>query len=76
MCVYYFCSAVDQFRKQFAHLEESCGKSGPVIPLERKHASLPRYIYLNVYFLASVSNLNYQKKRKETLYLVYVQDTQ
>ncbi|KAK1404837.1 Mitogen-activated protein kinase [Heracleum sosnowskyi] len=35
-------SAVDQFRKQFAHLEESCGKSGPVIPLERKHASLPR----------------------------------
>eukprot|EP00262_Sarcandra_glabra_P019198 TRINITY_DN7151_c1_g1_i1.p1 TRINITY_DN7151_c1_g1~~TRINITY_DN7151_c1_g1_i1.p1 ORF type:complete len:356 (-),score=72.15 TRINITY_DN7151_c1_g1_i1:368-1435(-) len=35
-------SAVDQFRKQFAHLEESGGKSGPVIPLERKHASLPR----------------------------------
>ncbi|CAN6573877.1 unnamed protein product [Malus baccata var. baccata] len=35
-------SAVDQFRKQFAHLEESGGKSGPVIPLERKHTSLPR----------------------------------
>ncbi|XP_017247931.1 mitogen-activated protein kinase 15 isoform X2 [Daucus carota subsp. sativus] len=35
-------SAVDQFRKQFAHLEESSDKSGPVIPLERKHASLPR----------------------------------
>ncbi|KAK2989459.1 hypothetical protein RJ640_023617 [Escallonia rubra] len=35
-------SAVDQFRKQFAHLEENVGKSGPVIPLERKHASLPR----------------------------------
>uniref|UniRef100_A0A5B7A2K0 mitogen-activated protein kinase n=1 Tax=Davidia involucrata TaxID=16924 RepID=A0A5B7A2K0_DAVIN len=35
-------SAVDQFRKQFAHLEENGGKSGPVIPLERKHASLPR----------------------------------
>uniref|UniRef100_A0A162ACT1 mitogen-activated protein kinase n=1 Tax=Daucus carota subsp. sativus TaxID=79200 RepID=A0A162ACT1_DAUCS len=34
--------AVDQFRKQFAHLEESSDKSGPVIPLERKHASLPR----------------------------------
>ncbi|XP_021275160.1 mitogen-activated protein kinase 20 isoform X1 [Herrania umbratica] len=34
-------SAVDQFRKQFAHLEEN-GKSGPVIPLERKHVSLPR----------------------------------
>ncbi|KAL4367029.1 hypothetical protein GQ457_05G016710 [Hibiscus cannabinus] len=35
-------SAVDQFRKQFAHLEENGGKSAPVIPLERKHASLPR----------------------------------
>ncbi|KAL6144230.1 hypothetical protein ACLB2K_054925 [Fragaria x ananassa] len=35
-------SAVDQFRKQFAHLEENSGKSAPVIPLERKHASLPR----------------------------------
>ncbi|XP_020589282.1 mitogen-activated protein kinase 10-like [Phalaenopsis equestris] len=35
-------SAVDQFRRQFAHLEENGGKSGPVIPLERNHASLPR----------------------------------
>lgn len=35
-------SAVDQFRKQFAHLEENGGKSSPVIPLERKHVSLPR----------------------------------
>ncbi|XP_057954697.1 mitogen-activated protein kinase 20 isoform X2 [Malania oleifera] len=35
-------SAVDQFKKQFAHLEENGGKSGPVIPLERKHVSLPR----------------------------------
>uniref|UniRef100_A0A5B7A2L1 mitogen-activated protein kinase n=1 Tax=Davidia involucrata TaxID=16924 RepID=A0A5B7A2L1_DAVIN len=35
-------SAVDQFRKQFAHLEENGGKGGPVIPLERKHVSLPR----------------------------------
>ncbi|XP_068667747.1 mitogen-activated protein kinase 10-like [Aristolochia californica] len=35
-------SAIDQFRKQFAHLEENGGKSGPVIPLERKHVSLPR----------------------------------
>ncbi|XP_014523310.1 mitogen-activated protein kinase 20 isoform X2 [Vigna radiata var. radiata] len=34
-------SAVDQFRKQFAHLEEN-GKNGPVMPLERKHVSLPR----------------------------------
>uniref|UniRef100_A0A6N2KLP7 mitogen-activated protein kinase n=1 Tax=Salix viminalis TaxID=40686 RepID=A0A6N2KLP7_SALVM len=35
-------SAVGQFRKQFAYLEENCGRSAPVIPLERKHVSLPR----------------------------------
>lgn len=35
-------SAVDQFRKQFAYLEENGNKNGPVIPLERKHVSLPR----------------------------------
>ncbi|KAF0906796.1 hypothetical protein E2562_012581 [Oryza meyeriana var. granulata] len=34
-------SAVDQFRKQFAHLEENSG-NGPVIPMDRKHTSLPR----------------------------------
>ncbi|XP_051135224.1 mitogen-activated protein kinase 20-like [Andrographis paniculata] len=35
-------SAVDQFKKQFAHLEENIGKNGPVVPLDRKHISLPR----------------------------------
>ncbi|RWR86355.1 mitogen-activated protein kinase 8-like protein [Cinnamomum micranthum f. kanehirae] len=35
-------SDVDKFRKQFVHLEENGGKSGPVNPLERKHVSLPR----------------------------------
>ncbi|KAI3809636.1 hypothetical protein L1987_19232 [Smallanthus sonchifolius] len=35
-------SAIGQFRRQFAYLEENVGKSGPVIPPERKHVSLPR----------------------------------
>ncbi|KAK4804505.1 hypothetical protein SAY86_004322 [Trapa natans] len=35
-------SAVGQVRRQFAHLEECGGRSAPVIPLERKHVSLPR----------------------------------
>ncbi|XVF79126.1 hypothetical protein PTKIN_Ptkin14bG0194600 [Pterospermum kingtungense] len=35
-------SAVGQFRKQFAYLEENGGRSAPVFPLERKHVSLPR----------------------------------
>jgi mitogen-activated protein kinase 1/3 len=33
-------SAVDQFRRQFAHLEENGGKTDSV--LDRKHVSLPR----------------------------------
>ncbi|CAK9134176.1 unnamed protein product [Ilex paraguariensis] len=39
---YLYPSAIGQFRKQFAYLEENGGKSGPVIPLQRKHVSLPR----------------------------------
>ncbi|KAL6561695.1 Mitogen-activated protein kinase 19 [Orobanche minor] len=35
-------SAIGHFKKQFAYLEENAGKSGPVIPPERKHGSLPR----------------------------------
>ncbi|KZV14692.1 big map kinase/bmk [Dorcoceras hygrometricum] len=35
-------SAIGHFKKQFAYLEENFGKSGPVIPPERKHDSLPR----------------------------------
>lgn len=41
-------SAVDQFRKQFAQLEENGGKSGASAPLERKHVSLPRYICVSL----------------------------
>ncbi|XP_068660934.1 mitogen-activated protein kinase 15 isoform X1 [Aristolochia californica] len=35
-------SAVDQFKKQFAYLEEHYGNGGSVPPPERQHASLPR----------------------------------
>lgn len=35
-------SAVDQFKKQFACLEEQYGNGATAIPLERQHASLPR----------------------------------
>lgn len=35
-------SAIGQFRRQFAYLEENGGKGGSAIPPERKHASLPR----------------------------------
>lgn len=42
---YALCSAVDQFKKQFAYLEEHYGKGGAAAaPPERQHASsLPRY---------------------------------
>ncbi|GAA0156914.1 non-receptor serine/threonine protein kinase [Lithospermum erythrorhizon] len=35
-------SDIGHFRKQFSYIEESSGKSGPVIPPKRKHTSLPR----------------------------------
>ncbi|KAJ4780780.1 Mitogen-activated protein kinase [Rhynchospora pubera] len=35
-------SAVDQFRRQFAHLEENGGKPDSGLPIDRKHVSLPR----------------------------------
>lgn len=44
-----FNSAVDQFKRQFAHLEEHYQKNGNnSVPqaLERQHASLPRYVRL------------------------------
>ncbi|XP_074311188.1 mitogen-activated protein kinase 15-like [Silene latifolia] len=44
---YIYPSAIGQFKKQFAHLEENSGRSGPVIPLERKHISLPRSTVYN-----------------------------
>lgn len=36
------CSAIGHLRQQFTYLEENSSRNGPVIPLDRKHASLPR----------------------------------
>ncbi|XP_062105759.1 mitogen-activated protein kinase 20 isoform X2 [Humulus lupulus] len=56
-------SAVDQFRKQFAHLEENGGKSGPVIPLERKHVSLPRSTIVHSNTVPAKDQHNYTSSR-------------
>ncbi|XWS41061.1 hypothetical protein CRYUN_Cryun17cG0048200 [Craigia yunnanensis] len=59
-------SAVDQFRKQFAHLEENGGKSVPVVPLERKHVSLPRstIVHSNIIAPKEQPSINSLKERK------------
>ncbi|XAR52793.1 Mitogen-activated protein kinase [Bertholletia excelsa] len=51
-------SAVDQFRKQFTHLEENGGKNGPVIPFERKHVSLPRSTVVHSNMIAAKDQVN------------------
>ncbi|XP_010102161.2 mitogen-activated protein kinase 20 [Morus notabilis] len=56
-------SAVDQFRKQFAHLEENGGKSGPVVPLERKHVSLPRSTIVHSNTVPTKEQHNYASYR-------------
>ncbi|GAU44066.1 hypothetical protein TSUD_368780, partial [Trifolium subterraneum] len=61
-------SAIDQLRKQFAHLEENDGKSGPVLPTERKHVSLPRSTIHSSSILPSYQStlvLNENKKMVE-----------
>lgn len=47
--LFFLCSAVDHFKKQFAFLEEHYGKGGTVAPLERQHASLPRCIFIKYF---------------------------
>ncbi|XP_050370806.1 mitogen-activated protein kinase 19 isoform X2 [Argentina anserina] len=60
-------SAIGQFRKQFAYLEENGGKSGPVIPPERKHVSLPRSTVHSstVTHMAQPNLLSYENRQTE-----------
>ncbi|XP_020223860.1 mitogen-activated protein kinase 20 isoform X2 [Cajanus cajan] len=59
-------SAVDQFKQQFAQLEETGSKSCPVMPLERKHASLPRstIVHSNMISSKEQSNIASYKNRQ------------
>lgn len=59
-------SAVDQFKKQFAHLEENGGKNGSVNPLERKHVSLPRSTIVQSVTLLSKDHSNATSKDRQT----------
>uniref|UniRef100_A0A453F6Q7 Protein kinase domain-containing protein n=2 Tax=Aegilops tauschii subsp. strangulata TaxID=200361 RepID=A0A453F6Q7_AEGTS len=43
-------SAVDNFRRQFANLEENGGKGGAIVPSDRKHVSLPSSLVISWYY--------------------------
>ncbi|XP_074574658.1 mitogen-activated protein kinase 10-like isoform X2 [Curcuma longa] len=59
-------SAIDQFRKQFAYLEENGGKNGAVIPLDRKHVSLPRSTVIHSSTVPPVeqTNIGFSRERQ------------
>jgi serine/threonine protein kinase len=50
-------SAIGHLRQQFTYLEENSSRNGPVIPLERKHASLPRYVFSFFIYKSTVGNM-------------------
>lgn len=54
---FFTCSAIGHLRQQFTYLEENSSRNGPVIPLERKHASLPRYVFSFFLYKSTVGNM-------------------
>ncbi|KAG2328186.1 hypothetical protein Bca52824_010914 [Brassica carinata] len=58
-------SAIGHLRKQFNYLEENSSRNGPVIPLERKHVSLPRStVHSSVVHSTSQPNLCATESRR------------
>ncbi|XP_010552147.1 PREDICTED: mitogen-activated protein kinase 19-like [Tarenaya hassleriana] len=58
-------SAIGHLKKQFAYLEENSSRSGPVIPPERKHVSLPRPTVHSSLVRSSITQSNFNTSESQ-----------